>query len=291
MSNYIIFDGMKIGKLATGETGWEADVFPVDIDGTPARQFEVYEPIGRIGNIIIDNRRYADVEHSYWVIIQNNADSAYHECAGFLQSRTGYCRLSDSWHTNEFYKAYVSEPIEPIFDKLRETVKFVVTFTRQPQRFLTSGEESVVTTTSQIDTAAFTNPTDYAAFPLIKWTAQQQYLTNSVKLFDICKDNNGSAGQTLYKVGFYSRLGIETYIPNRANVVVDFAAYSAYREAGGVFNYTQRNLNNCFNITKGSSDFPGSSMDFFTLPAHTKLHIVVPAEITTLQFFPGWWRL
>jgi len=288
--SYFIFDGVKVGNLEQGDTGYEADVFPVDIDATPARQFEVFEPIGRIGNIIIDNQRYADVEHSYYVVIRNNADETYHNIAGFLQSRTGYCRLSDSFHTTEFYKAYVSEPIEPVYDKKRQTVKFVVTFTRQPQRFLTSGEESVVTTTSEVDYAAFTNPTPFAASPKFTWTVQENYASNvkAVQLFNIRHTYVGAMGGIDYKVGFASTGSIVDVMSSGARVTVDFGAYSAYKT---LVTGERVSLNRYFRICPGSVDFPGAGMDFFTLPGLEKKYIEVPAEITNLQFYPGWWRL
>lgn len=291
--SYIIFDGHKIGNLSTGDTGWEASVFPIQIDSTPSREFEVYEPVGRIGNIIIDNKRYADVEQSYWVVVRENADAAFHEIAGFLQSRTGYCRLSDSWHADEYYQAYISEPIEPIFDKNRETVKFVVYFTRKPQRFLTSGEISVVTSTAQEDTGHFTNPTAFDAMPVIEWTAGQAYgSTQAVPLLYIYGDTNGVASPLLHTVGFYASDGVGNHIDNNATVTIDFGAYSAYKGIGANLNWGEYNVNKWLLITDRSSSFiPSSSKDFFALPGSTKLHFAVPAGISNLKLYPRWWRL
>ena len=86
----ITFDGVDISTFGN------VDVVLGKPETTPAREFNVIQAAGRNGDIVLDNEKYANVNVSYWVMIRDNFEAVYQNIRGFLLSRTGYCRLSDS---------------------------------------------------------------------------------------------------------------------------------------------------------------------------------------------------
>ena len=153
----ITYNGVSSDKF-------NAVVYRVDTDDGPALDVEAFEIPGRSGDLLVSNKRFPNVEVEYYAVFAGeNAEKDFSDFKNYLLSQTGYKRLEDDEHPDEFYLAYVSKNIEPVFTKDRSKVKCVVTFTRKPQRFLTSGETEyqplggviegavVVTDTTNID--------------------------------------------------------------------------------------------------------------------------------------------
>ena len=156
-AHYFTFDG-------TSSYTYKCLVFPADVDNAPEIDYSVEAIPGRNGDIILSNNRMSNVEHSYDCIIYENFDTNYISLRSFLLSKNGYCRLSDTIHTDEYYHAYFSRIESLRIRRDRSEGKFRLTFIRKPQRFLTSGEEP-----KQVNNGLLTlsNPTGFPSFPII----------------------------------------------------------------------------------------------------------------------------
>ena len=160
MRNYFIFGGV-----------WSSD-FGVFISGAntfnaASRDFETVTIKGRDGVLTLDNGRFNEVDHNYSAFILDNFDSNISAFRNAIMSLRGMQRLTDSYHPGEFYRAYYGSGLEPdVLPNLRHG-SFDVTFTRDPRRFLTSGE-IMITKYSDESTFTIENPTPYACRPLIR---------------------------------------------------------------------------------------------------------------------------
>lgn len=133
-----------------------------NVDNTPKRVYEEVEIPARNGKFYIDQERYEDVEHVYHVIAMTKATGS--DLINALASKVGYHRLNDSFNTDEYYEAVFSSGAEVDITADRDTNKFQITFTRKPQRFLTSGE----TESSVANNGTLTNPTLFESKPVLK---------------------------------------------------------------------------------------------------------------------------
>lgn len=133
-----------------------------NVDKTPKRVYEEVEIPARNGKYYIDKNRYEDVEHVYHVIAMTKANGS--ALINALASKVGYHRLNDSFNTDEYYEAVFTSGAEVDITSDRDTNKFKITFTRKPQRFLTSGE----TEATVANNGTLTNPTLFDSKPVLK---------------------------------------------------------------------------------------------------------------------------
>lgn len=163
-AGYFIFNGFDTRTT-------NAVVLPDDLTLHPAREFATTSVMGRSGDILQDNRRYPNVTRSYWVLIPSNFPATYAQFRSALLPPTDYCRLEDSWYPDEHYMAYLSEELKPTVTRDRTVGKFLVTFSRRPERWLASGEE-YISGSSSSNHVDFSVPGKYECFPLIKIKSQ-----------------------------------------------------------------------------------------------------------------------
>lgn len=176
INGWFIFGGMDTRSLGV-------DVARGDILNRPFREFQVTTAPGRLGDIVQDNQRYPNVEISYWVMIPDNFDAVYRQLRGMLVGVTGYARLEDAWNTDEFYQAYVSAPLQPTVSHNRRQGTVLVTFSRQPERWLKRGE-TAITPDAPTSTRFLASdiPSSYAFFPRIRLQYSQAISDTSWKL-------------------------------------------------------------------------------------------------------------
>lgn len=156
MSDYFIFDNIDTRNYD------DILVYFNGIDTTPKRVGEFIEIPNRNGSFFLDGGRYEDVTHVYDVIALSKEDAS--DLINALASKVGYCRLEDSFNSNEFYSAIFNSETEPKITKERDKLTFKVTFTRKPQRWLTSGETAIEVTSGD----TITNPTLFESSPLLE---------------------------------------------------------------------------------------------------------------------------
>lgn len=131
--------------------------------GAANRYTELIIP-GKDGSVLISDKRRNNVTVTYGCVIYQNAVTNLEAFRSWLLSQIGYQNLSDSLHTDEFYKAAVVEDFDAYYDEDRDMVKFTVTFSRKPQRYLLSGSSAVSFTSN----GSIYNPTQYASKPKIR---------------------------------------------------------------------------------------------------------------------------
>lgn len=154
--NTITFNGinsLNVGLYVSGDKTFNS----------PEKDYERVSIPGRSGDLLRFNNRYKNVDVIYDGIVINNYETNTSAIRDWLMSAPGYCRLEDTYHTDEFRIAYFQGPIE--FDTLMlQAGSTSLTFNCKPQRFLKSGETAITKTAS----GTISNPTSYDSMPLIR---------------------------------------------------------------------------------------------------------------------------
>lgn len=155
--NYFVLDGV------------DSRTFGVYISGqgtfsSPARPYEARPIPGRQGDILTGGKRLENGVLTYPAFIVRDLESNIRALRNFLLSRSGYVRLTDSYHPEEFQMVYYGESFEPQVTERNSEATFDLVFGCKPQRFLLSGETKTVYTSS----GTITNPTRFPARPLIR---------------------------------------------------------------------------------------------------------------------------
>ena len=160
MRNYFVFDNLDsrdFGVYISGGGTFNA----------PPRRYREYNVPGRNGTLTIDEGAFEEAEVTYPAFIGNGFKTNIEAFRSAIMSKVGYVRMTDSYHSDEFYRAKYMAGLEADVIPSLSGANFELTFRRDPRRFLTSGE-TVTTITAASGT--ITNPTLYEARPLIKVT-------------------------------------------------------------------------------------------------------------------------
>ena len=158
MRNYFTFNG-------NASTSYGVYISGDGVFNSPEREYETISVPGRNGDFLGIERRLGNVSIRYPAFIYSNFDTNLSNLKAMLLSSDGYCELSDTYHPNEFRKAFFSGPIEVQPTAKKDAGQFDITFEAKPQRFLTSGKTTTTITTSGTN---ITNPTLFPAQPLIR---------------------------------------------------------------------------------------------------------------------------
>lgn len=129
----------------------------------PARVFESVNVPGRNGAILFDQGYYENVTVSYEASLLNegvNLDGF----RAWIMSHTGYCRIEDTYHSEEFRIGVPDGGFEATLNEQLAAGTFSVKFNCKPQRFLKVGELF----TAYDSAVTLFNPTRFPAKPLIK---------------------------------------------------------------------------------------------------------------------------
>lgn len=141
----------------------------------PTRKQTIYNVPGRNGSIIFQQDAFEDVERSYevWIAEQMEEDSGgvisgtlperIHAFTAWLNSKTGWQTLEDSFEPDIFRKAYYSGGND-FSNEMMQVGRSTLTFTCRPERFLKSGNTAVTVTNGTV----LDNPTKFASKPLIE---------------------------------------------------------------------------------------------------------------------------
>lgn len=157
MINYLIFDGensLDYGVYIAGQQTFNA----------PARVYESQTIPGRNGAIVTSADRLENASITYDAFIYQDFAINARKLRNFLLSRTGYCRLMDTYHPDEYRLALYREGLEIDATDRNNAGRFELTFDCKPQRFLLSGEEVQDFTAAGV----IYNPTLFPSLPLIR---------------------------------------------------------------------------------------------------------------------------
>ena len=156
----LTFDGKSSSEFNVYITG--EGVF-----NAPERAVEMISIPGRNGAFALDYGRFENIEVTYncGIAGDNDADfaSAISDFRNWLCSRNGYVRLSDDYNAGEYRLAIYKSGLEVTAENLKAG-EFPVVFECKPQRFLTSGENTISVTSGD----TITNPTLFDARPLLE---------------------------------------------------------------------------------------------------------------------------
>lgn len=154
---YFIFNGIRSSDYGVWTNGYQTY-------DAAARDYEEVLIPGRDGVLTLDNGRFNQISQPYECFIVDSYQTNIEGLRNALMAVRGTARLTDSYHPTEFYKAYYERGLTA--DTLRQmhAGSFTVEFTRDPRRFLTSGETTVTKTAS----GSITNPTLFASRPNLR---------------------------------------------------------------------------------------------------------------------------
>ena len=132
--------------------------------GAPERDVDLQSVPGRNGDLVLDNGRLKNIQHSYEAFIVRDIRANLAGLRDFLTSCVGYHRLEDTYHPDEFYLASYAAELSPDMAATLREGAFTLTFNRKPQRFLKDGELVRAFTAG----GRIRNPTRQTAAPLIR---------------------------------------------------------------------------------------------------------------------------
>ena len=229
----------------------------------PARKMDVYNVPGRNGDIVVMQDAWENVEQTYeiWGGNENiNSATAFGYKAAELFKLSGYQKLTDSYDTTHYRKAYFAGPfdVENVFTRRGRAQ---LTFSCSPKRYLNSGGEIQVLTNNTL----VTNPTPYTTRPILTvhgsgsgWFNFQHTIGNDFEGFTISNIIDG--------------------------MVIDCEEYDCYYDDpndGRIYLNDRLTLNNT-----SSSEWP----QFF--PGIDNLIIIdQQGGITSIDMVPNWWEL
>ena len=134
MRHYFDFDGVRSDDYGVMISGAETM-------GAPGRDIEEISVPGRHGNLTIDNGRFVAIKHVYPAYIPETAKADVQGLRNALMAKRGHRILSDTVHSDEFYRAYYEAGLEPSLTANLRDAAFEIEFTRDPRRFLVAGDQ------------------------------------------------------------------------------------------------------------------------------------------------------
>ena len=131
--------------------------------GAPQRDINKVSIPGRNGDLVRDNGRWLNISVPYNIVIMHDFLERSDDIRAWLSEPTGYVRLEDTYHPDQFRLAKFNGPIDFTTAAYNNAGKTKIIFDCKPQRFLKSGETKV-----QMENGGFViNPTRYESNPLI----------------------------------------------------------------------------------------------------------------------------
>lgn len=204
MRNYLLFNGIRssdYGVYISGQGTFKS----------PARAYDPISVPGRDGDILGPATRLENVDITYPAFIYSDFSRNLENFRSAMLASVGYCRLEDTYHPEEFRKAFFRGDIDPDVRTRNDAGEFEIVFNCKPQRYLKSGEE----VKSISSGGTIINPTEFDSRPLIKVTGYGALTINS----DVITIAN-----TYSYVYIDSELMDCYYGTTNANAAVSFAA-------------------------------------------------------------------
>lgn len=132
--------------------------------GTPEKDYELVEIMGRNGSLSIYNDRFKDINLPFPCFIRSSFITHFRDLTEFLNSQEGYLRLETSKEPNHYRMALFQGIVEPQTTAFNHGGMFTINFLAHPERWLKSGENWTNYTTN----GTITNPTLFNSKPIIR---------------------------------------------------------------------------------------------------------------------------
>lgn len=130
----------------------------------------IYTPVsipGRNGDLMLGGDSFENIEVTYPAFVAGgNFKDNLAALRGALLSQNGYQELKDSYHPSETRYGCFIDGITAKPSWGYDAAEFDITFNCKPQRFLTSGFETI----EVADGETITNPTPFKCYPIITVT-------------------------------------------------------------------------------------------------------------------------
>ena len=169
MINFIVLGGKKLkdyGVFISGEAVFDA----------PKRDTTSVKVPGRNGELTLDNGRYENITIKYPAFIVRSFKERISELRNFVLSQSGYQRLEDTYHPDEFRLAKWESDFSVKPDEALLAGEFDLKFNCYPQRFLKSGENAIEITSA----TTIINEQMTTALPLIRAYGTGTFTINGV---------------------------------------------------------------------------------------------------------------
>lgn len=158
---------ITFNSVASTTVGIKVETYPTY--ETPERDYESIHVPGRNGDVVIDTGTFQNTTRSYIVSMVASSSVPYYKTmnkvAEWLQSGSGYSKLSDSYEPDYYVYAYYKQKTS--FENLfNEAGRATLVFDCKPQRYLFSGDNTVTFNTA----GTITNPTKFASLPILTIT-------------------------------------------------------------------------------------------------------------------------
>jgi len=255
-------------------------VVPGDIDSAPARNFLVHAHGGANGDFVVDTGRFDNVPRTYTIMIRGNFRATYDALCNALLPMKGYQRLTDMWAPDEYFMAYLSGPLEPTVSPDEDKGTVLVSFTRQPQRWLLSGEQPLAMRRlgNYFTSGYIQSPSLYEVCPEIHITLDASVIATQTQrdlvLAVLYLPNNGNSGNVTYTASRFvtvydtqTQLTIAQLFNGVNTLVLDCANTTLYDASDPEKNFSQH-----LHVTKDTYYAPGRPqalpIDRFSLPVY-----------------------
>lgn len=146
-----------------------------DTYAAPMRKYTAIEIKGKNGLILEDEKAFSNAALGYKCIIMGDIDN-YERFKAFMASQSGYKRLEDTFHPDEYREAVMAESISPVIKGDYDVASFEVVFSAKPQRFLKDGERALSFSGSG---NILMNNTNFDAKPMIRMLGSGTVTINS----------------------------------------------------------------------------------------------------------------
>jgi len=169
MINFIVFNGKKLkdyGVFISGEAVFNA----------PKRDTTSVSVPGRNGELTLDNGRYENIPLTYPAFIVRSFKERISELRNFVLTQSGYQRLEDTYHPDEFRLAKWESDFSVKPDEALLAGEFELKFNCYPQRFLKSGENVIEITSA----TTIINEQMTTALPLIRAYGTGTFTINGI---------------------------------------------------------------------------------------------------------------
>lgn len=155
---------------------WVSGVHTFD---APVREMETVTIPGRSGDLLIDGKRFSNIELTYPCFISKSFPNRFDSFRAAMMAKAGkYFQLSDTYHPEEIRLATIRGPIAPQTGINNQSGLFDIVFNCMPQRWLKSGLLPQSFTTGGV----ITNPTKYAALPYLRIVGSGEFIIGGVTI-------------------------------------------------------------------------------------------------------------
>lgn len=225
--NFLEFDGensFDYGVFISGEGTFDA----------PKRRARKISIPGRNGDFVLDEDSFENIQVRYpaFIVAKNKAEfkEKLEAFRSALLSKTGYVRLSDTYHKDEYRMAAYLEGLE-VSPKLHNKAgDFTLVFDCKPQRFLKIGELE----TSVLSGGVITNPTLFDSQPLLRVLGYGKITINTS---DIVVENEDIGNVTLQNesdLNYDTKFILDSNTVSLLNTSDTITIPSGLRIAGGI---------------------------------------------------------